>query len=195
MAKRKSIPEPLDLAEESRQFLEEMHKETDRGAALIGAEFLSETLASMLKAFFIDDAVFIRELLQEGPLSNFALRRKMAYALGLLSETTYKDLDTIRRIRNEFAHSYKPVKFADPLVKKLCDELETYEKLRPILVNLREVLFGESGLPDSLNDPMFRFVDSVAIISSNILTTCLSLKHATVIEDFGVHIGTPKESG
>lgn len=37
----------------------------------------------------------------------------MAYSLGLITTQHHDDLDRLRRIRNEFAHNWEPISFAD----------------------------------------------------------------------------------
>src|SRR5258707_147607 len=39
-----------------------------------------------------------------GPISSFAAKTDIAYALGLLTDHDHTDLQIIRKIRNEFAH-------------------------------------------------------------------------------------------
>jgi hypothetical protein len=37
---------------------------------------------------------------------------------------TYRDLVTLRKIRNEFAHAHEPVRFADTVIATLCAKLQ-----------------------------------------------------------------------
>ena len=48
----------------------------------------------------------------------------MAYALKLIGPISRADLDLIRLLRNEFAHSRKPFGFSTPPVKAVCDKLK-----------------------------------------------------------------------
>ena len=41
----------------------------------------------------------------EGPLQSFGARIKLGQALGLYGEVTRRNLDLIRKVRNDFAHS------------------------------------------------------------------------------------------
>jgi hypothetical protein len=47
----------------------------------------------------------------------------MGYAMRLFGHGTRKDLNIIRRMRNQFAHSRRPIEFVTPVVKTCCDEL------------------------------------------------------------------------
>jgi hypothetical protein len=46
----------------------------------------------------------------------------MALAIGIIAETDYRELDTIRKIRNEFAHSVE-VSFKSPKIWDLANQL------------------------------------------------------------------------
>jgi DNA-binding MltR family transcriptional regulator len=55
-----------------------------------------------------------------------------AFALGLISEKTYRDLQILREIRNEFAHFSESVSFDTPSVRDRCREL-SWSSLIPSL--------------------------------------------------------------
>lgn len=82
----------------------------ERGLVLALSAFAEDALGDLLRAFLIpSDAV---ALLLDGfnaPLGTFSSRIKAAYAMGLLTEAQYKDLERLRKIRNEFAHAWRPV--------------------------------------------------------------------------------------
>ena len=61
-----------------------------------------------------------------GPLGTFSSRTEMAYALGLISESEYKSLTYIRKIRNRFAHSggNHKLDFEDDQIKNWTQEIE-----------------------------------------------------------------------
>lgn len=86
-------------------FLPELNKESDRGRVLISCGYLDELMRRILMSFVIDRDSSQR--LVEGfnaPLGTFITRTAAAYALGLISETEFKDCETLRRIRNRFAN-------------------------------------------------------------------------------------------
>jgi hypothetical protein len=47
----------------------------------------------------------------------------MGYSMHLYGADTRRDLDIIRHLRNQFAHSRKPIEFETPAVKACCDQL------------------------------------------------------------------------
>lgn len=121
MAKKKQLLDIPGLSADSRRFIKDLQKETDRGASLIGAAFIDNVLESMFRAYFADDRKIVDELLNSNDLiGNLAVKGKLAYCLGLIGKENYEDINVIRKIRNEFAHLDKPVSFDMPEVKELC---------------------------------------------------------------------------
>lgn len=142
-------PETIELSE----FLEGFSKESDRGAALVAASMLDERLHNILKAFMLDSR-FTGELLNgfNAPLGTFAARASAAYALGLLQENEFKEITAIRKIRNEFGHSWRHTDFYTEKVASLARSL-------PWL--------GPAELPQ--DEPRLRFNFAVAILLSDLM--------------------------
>ena len=65
---------------------------------------------------------------QNGPLSTFAAKTKIAYALGVFDAPVRDELDLIRYIRNAFAHSKEPLTFESPLIADACAQLRIPNK-------------------------------------------------------------------
>lgn len=86
----------------------------ERGLVLSLAAFAEEALGDLIKSFLLPgDST---ERLLDGfnaPIGTFSARSKMAYSLGLITKFQYEDLERLRRIRNEFAHSWEPLTFGD----------------------------------------------------------------------------------
>jgi hypothetical protein len=64
----------------------------------------------------------------DGILSSLSAKIKMAYAMSLIGPVTRHDLDLIRYIRNEFAHSKIHFDFETPEVKPCCDALTIMDR-------------------------------------------------------------------
>lgn len=120
MARTEDQPEVLQLGE----FLREFNKESDRGAALSAAALLDDRLVDIIQAF-LADVPQTQELIAgfNAPIGTFSSRISAAFALGLLQENECKELHLIRRIRNEFGHSWKGVSFETQPVSQLCAQL------------------------------------------------------------------------
>lgn len=104
---RPSRPNPLDQPHLQRfkALLVEMNNESPRGKVLITAALLDEHLAECIQTRILDKPEV--EKLTVGfnaPLGTFSARIIGAYALGIISDDEFHDLEIIRKIRNEFAH-------------------------------------------------------------------------------------------
>jgi hypothetical protein len=120
-------PDFSDLSEFTREglsFGEQLEQESDRGAALVGLAFLDVMLKRLFELKLLDGTIAEKLLSYPGPLSTTAARSDVAYALGWIGAKTYRDLVTLRKIRNKFAHAHEPVKFTDSAVEALCAKLE-----------------------------------------------------------------------
>jgi len=113
-------PEVAKLGE----FLSTLNEESDRGAALASAAMLDETLKDILRSFLAD--VPARDDLLEGfnaPLGTFSARCSAAYALGLIEEGEFREITLVRKIRNEFGHSWSGTSFEKGRVADLTASL------------------------------------------------------------------------
>jgi mannitol operon repressor len=90
---------------------------------LISCNYLDEMLRQILLAFFIEDDNSAR--LVEGfnaPLGTFSTRISATFALGLISEREFRECNTLRRIRNRFAHHVQ-ASFDMQEIRDLCQNL------------------------------------------------------------------------
>jgi hypothetical protein len=83
----------------------------------------------------------------------------MGYALGIYGPLTRKDLDTIRGVRNSFAHTALPIGFGDGEVIKKCKELTTPERLS------LDPDYSGFGRPFDLDKARDRFIYATRSIS------------------------------
>lgn len=119
-------PAPFDLVHES-----------DRGCVLVGAAILEERLTELFHSVFerngIPKKVQASIFDSNGPLSTFSSKIKMAYSLGYIGKPLYEDLDTVRRIRNEFAHTSKEVDFIGNAVSDTIRALHCVQQFKDAL--------------------------------------------------------------
>jgi len=107
-------------------FLAELQKESDRGAALVGAALLDTRLEHLLLSHMVPGKV-ANDLLLGGnaPLGTFSSRISACLALGLITSAERRDLNLIRGIRNEFAHREHGLTFDDERISGLCSSLNS----------------------------------------------------------------------
>jgi DNA-binding MltR family transcriptional regulator len=98
--------------------------ESDRGCALFAAAYLDKALHGLLKSCLVEHKKLDEEMFEgQSPLSSFSSRIKLAYYLGKIAKSERRDLDTIRSIRNEFAHHAELLSFEDQSIRDRCSNL------------------------------------------------------------------------
>jgi DNA-binding MltR family transcriptional regulator len=117
-----SKPELFDHLDRYNRVADLFDKESDRAAAILAASYLETLLEKLLRATFVRTPS-TDMFSSRGPLSTFASRTDLAYALGLFHEGVYHDLTLIRRVRNDFAHNFDDATFSLPAVKDRCADL------------------------------------------------------------------------
>ena len=104
-------------------FLDDLNRESERGAVLISVSYLERQLKQIVLALLCEGDTSVRLL--EGfnaPLGTLAARSAAAAALGLISEQEHRELETIRKIRNQFAHDHR-MSFSDQNIVDRCRNL------------------------------------------------------------------------
>lgn len=168
----------------------ELKAETDRGAVLVIAAFLDDLLRLLLKRHFNNDDKVVNELLSKsGPLGTFASRIKLAYCLDLIRRELYADLQTVRKIRNEFAHTHEPANFGADRIRDLVGNFGYVDSVS----NFK----GKLDFASMFDDPAStrsRFVaGSIALICG--LTVCTSNSKCGVIDAMRFVERDKKETG
>lgn len=95
------------------EVLETIIKESDRGAVLVAASVADSYLSKLFlaSAAASDADGTVKHLLRyPGPLSTFAAKSDIALVSGMIDSNVHGALQTLRRIRNDVAHS--PADFA-----------------------------------------------------------------------------------
>lgn len=133
----KKLEGPVDVSS-LRQATASFTKQTDRGSALIATAWVDNALEVYLRAYFRSDEKTANEILRpDGPLGSFSARIKLAYLLGIIEPTAFRDLEIVRAIRNDFAHVRQPMKFTDPSIKNRCKHLHAVEAINLGGLNIR----------------------------------------------------------
>jgi hypothetical protein len=103
----------------------EFDNASDRAVAILGAAYVEEALLdALLVRLGIDTPNTVEELTGNGaPLGTFSNKIVMAESVRLIGPRTRGDLDRIRKIGNECAHSVNPVVFSDQRLKALTSAL------------------------------------------------------------------------
>ena len=122
--KEKAFQVYVDL----KDYFRLLRKETDRGCAMIVAAHLDQKLSQLLRGCMLQNKEYedeITNLLKDpGPLGTFSARIRLAHYLNLISPQVRRDLDIIRKIRNDFAHELRFEDFNTPSIKDRCLNLQ-----------------------------------------------------------------------
>jgi hypothetical protein len=108
-------------SEELGSAMAELEEQTDRGAAIIAAALLEHHLGEAIRTRLTPLNSAMRDNLfgSRGSLGGFQAKIDMGFALGLYTKDAHHDLDSIRKIRNRFAHTPVALDFHDREIEKL----------------------------------------------------------------------------
>ena len=97
----------------------------DRGAAILHATNLENTLESALASYLSIARSRQEEIFGfNGPLGTFSDKISMAQAIGIIGPVSRSNFDIIRVVRNAFAHTMRPISFSDEQISALCSFLK-----------------------------------------------------------------------
>jgi len=138
----------------------EFQKETSRGAAIVGHTFLEGLIEKILVKRLVDGKT--AKKIEGLPFSS---KTDLCYSVGAISNVEKKDLLTINRIRNKFAHSLKYKTFNNASISSECNQFEIIKALQ----NNIEGIDIDNLLPRQ----KFEVVTSLLILSlENKIKTC-----------------------
>jgi hypothetical protein len=113
-------------------FFNELANLPDRIVGLLTTTVVEDRLEEALKIHCHDckiesEKLFDRLFNYEGPLGTFGAQIDAGFAMGLYSEATFRDLHSMRRIRNAFAHKLAIKDFSSSSVRDLATNLRIPE--------------------------------------------------------------------
>ena len=111
--------------EADKAIILEISKQTDRGAALIATAYLEERLGGAIKARLVPDTTIEGHFFKGiGPLASLSAKIDMGYLLGVYEQDVRRSLQTVKDIRNAFAHRPEPMDFKTQKIKDLCSNID-----------------------------------------------------------------------
>jgi hypothetical protein len=132
--KIRDLSRPLDIpgGDDLVATIDEISQGPPRAAVIVGTVLLEDALRWCLCGYLIprgyrialpreeQNSVFDNEA---APLNTFHQKIVMGYSLGIYGKITRDDLYRIKKVRNVFAHSFRPLTFDTKEVVKECIEL------------------------------------------------------------------------
>jgi hypothetical protein len=137
----------------------ELEGESDRAAITVGGSVLEYALELCIESRLREPQEQPeKEILfaDKGIIGAFYEKIWMAYFLKIIGPQSRRDIDLIREIRNEAAHSTNPISFENtPAIANRC----------------RELIFAKESIPGKGNPPDVRgmFVVTVQFYSANLM--------------------------
>lgn len=105
-----------------------LSKESDRGMVLLATSYLENILGEYIYSYLQGSKRF-RKSMFKTTLSSFASKINFAFAVGLINDNFFYDLNNMRMLRNKFAHSYTLLDFESEQI----DEIITSFKYKFII--------------------------------------------------------------
>lgn len=120
-----------------RRLTDELENGSDRSAVISAAACVEDQLTEVFKALLKkDEGVFQQLFRAGGALGNFSSKIALGYLLGLYDLSMKKELETIKSIRNIFAHQQRAQDFGFGRCRDLANNLCVSEKLEFYMPNL-----------------------------------------------------------
>ena len=141
--------------DEFREFYLSLTTESDRALAIVSFSYIDDKLTGLItKAMNPNISGGLETLFSStGPLGTSSSRIKLAAALNWISNKTYRDLEILRKIRNEFAHNAFTTDFNNKRISGYISSLDSSEG------KILEFVGGEHDLPlvNTLMNTRIRF--------------------------------------
>jgi len=142
------MPGP-EIAAACLKFNKQLNSESDRGAVIVGAALIDESLEQLLKAKLAphngrEDALFD---IPYAPLSTLSAKIDFAYRVGVIREPVKSSCHLLRKVRNDFAHSSENLTFNSSKVESRIREL--FKLSKDLIDALSKLINDESASIDS----------------------------------------------
>jgi DNA-binding MltR family transcriptional regulator len=113
------VKKPTTEAFDYGELLDEIEQSNPRAAILMAAAFVDHMLERAVAYNFVSLSKADHEHLfaYPGPLSSFAAKIRIGFAMGLYTKKLRHDLNSIRGMRNDLAHSYNKISKDDATLK------------------------------------------------------------------------------
>lgn len=122
-----NTPEEQQEVEALNRFMTIIKRQDERALVLSFATFVEDTLGRLLVAYF-RNCKATKELVvgSSAPLGTLGTRIKAVFAFGLVTEQQYKDMEILRKVRNQFAHNWEGVSLERNDIAAMVGQLSGY---------------------------------------------------------------------
>jgi mannitol operon repressor len=149
----RDLSEAVDILKEHGLDFVKLILDTHAETMLRLGSLLGDFLEIALKTQIVKSGKAVNEnsFQSGGNLHALADKIKRAKTVGLLDEAARKDADTLRKMRNEFAHLKTKIHFDSPVIEALAAQLSTYEPGKP---NQKAIEAAMDKVTDHLKDTL-----------------------------------------
>ena len=107
-----------------------LRRQTHAGTVITASSQIENVLEKLILAYMrpLTKKEHARLFLGYGPLSSFAAKTDMAYALKMIPKSMFDALNILRRLRNEIAHSTEIVDLSHHKIKPFFEQLSNLEE-------------------------------------------------------------------
>lgn len=116
----------------------QLSNETDRNAVIVATSMIDDILSSkircQLKAGTAKDHKGLFE--DNGPFSSLYSKVEWLFCCGELHEDQRKDINALRKLRNEAAHLWLPFDLASDRYRTIIEKMRTFERVRSLKEHL-----------------------------------------------------------
>ena len=185
-------------------FNEALMEESDRARVVLVTAWIDHFLkVKIMNEFSKGNAKARKDLFSSnGPFATFSGKLNAAFCAGWIDADVYHDVQIIRKLRNEFAHTIEPVSLNDDRVRKLIEDFRVpkrkyydWGELKAVATKNGVIIYtGER--PDDATDELyipgtFTFRMAISVIVA-VLVANLDIPFTTDEEDCIVKLQLPK---
>jgi len=148
------LPDWIDAAaEEARTVALGMLRERGRGAVLVGVARVDAALESLLRAALNPPRGSETLFHSDRPLGSFGAKIALAARLGLIDAAVEQALNSLRRVRNAFAHSSSEVCLADPPFRDRLKESLAHARGNSLWQPMEIILSNHIAISNEVHSP------------------------------------------
>ena len=118
----------MPMFESYQEFQKHYEGESDRSVAILAASFVEQMLEGYIRKKLVDSPAVAKLFDGYAPLTTFAAKIDMTFALGLAPTHVHDDLRTIKKLRNIFAHEADALRFDSPRVSDICSNFHKVQR-------------------------------------------------------------------
>jgi DNA-binding MltR family transcriptional regulator len=146
----------------------------DRTIAIIAATIVEARLKMVLEnAFHRNENIESQFFKSTGPLGMFSNKIDLALLLGLITQEAWRDLKTMKDIRNKFAHNLDVRDFTTQQIRNWCENFKLIEKhfreFEPETTEHVNLVMYVDNLSERLAEPKWRYLLTAMLFSTALL--------------------------